>query len=92
MLLDEKIFSRILFFIEILANTKVADLLPHNNVFIYRIELVEQPGNSIYIFLLLQEKNRKVKGAKFSTTTGWSGGAMVLGKLPVPGRPTISLQ
>ena len=26
----------------------------------------------------------------FSTTIlGWSGGAMVLGKLPVPGRPTI---
>ena len=23
------------------------------------------------------------------TTWGWSGGAMVLGKLPVPGRPTI---
>ena len=23
------------------------------------------------------------------TTKGWSGGAMVLGKLPVPGRPTI---
>ena len=23
------------------------------------------------------------------TTGGWSGGAMVLGKLPVPGRPTI---
>ena len=22
---------------------------------------------------------------------GWSGGAMVLGKLPVPGRPTIWL-
>ena len=22
-------------------------------------------------------------------TKGWSGGAMVLGKLPVPGRPTI---
>ena len=22
-------------------------------------------------------------------TRGWSGGAMVLGKLPVPGRPTI---
>ena len=22
-------------------------------------------------------------------TWGWSGGAMVLGKLPVPGRPTI---
>ena len=24
-----------------------------------------------------------------SVTGGWSGGAMVLGKLPVPGRPTI---
>ena len=24
-----------------------------------------------------------------SRTLGWSGGAMVLGKLPVPGRPTI---
>ena len=23
------------------------------------------------------------------TASGWSGGAMVLGKLPVPGRPTI---
>ena len=25
----------------------------------------------------------------FKTLWGWSGGAMVLGKLPVPGRPTI---
>ena len=25
----------------------------------------------------------------FSDSWGWSGGAMVLGKLPVPGRPTI---
>ena len=25
----------------------------------------------------------------FSFSRGWSGGAMVLGKLPVPGRPTI---
>ena len=24
--------------------------------------------------------------------TGWSGGAMVLGKPPVPGRPTIWIQ
>ena len=23
---------------------------------------------------------------------GWSGGGMVLGKLPVPGRPTIRMQ
>ena len=25
----------------------------------------------------------------FISVPGWSGGAMVLGKLPVPGRPTI---
>ena len=25
---------------------------------------------------------------KVPGSTGWSGGAMVLGKLPVPGRPT----
>ena len=25
----------------------------------------------------------------FNLVCGWSGGAMVLGKLPVPGRPTI---
>ena len=25
----------------------------------------------------------------FSSFLGWSGGAMVLGKLPVPGRPTV---
>ena len=24
--------------------------------------------------------------------SGWSGGAMALGKLPVPGRPTISMK
>ena len=28
-------------------------------------------------------------GCFSSKTQGWSGGAMVLGKLPVPGRPTI---
>ena len=26
---------------------------------------------------------------QFREAVGWSGGAMVLGKLPVPGRPTI---
>ena len=26
---------------------------------------------------------------EFISNRGWSGGAMVLGKLPVPGRPTI---
>ena len=30
-------------------------------------------------------------GDSNDNTGGWSGGAMVLGKLPVPGRPTISI-
>ena len=30
-----------------------------------------------------------LKGDPFDIFRGWSGGAMVLGKLPVPGRPTI---
>ena len=34
----------------------------------------------LFILLLSSEENR-----------GWSGGAKVLGKLPVPGRPTISI-
>ena len=28
-------------------------------------------------------------GQHFVTTIGWPGGAIALGKLPVPGRPTI---
>ena len=28
-------------------------------------------------------------GTQFIVGRGWSGGAMVLGKLPVPGRPTV---
>ena len=28
-------------------------------------------------------------GVFYHASGGWSGGAMVLGKLPVPGRPTI---
>ena len=30
--------------------------------------------------------------SSFSLFWGWSGGAMMLGKLPVPGRPTIWIQ
>ena len=35
-------------------------------------------GNSVYVFIHFLE-----------SVGGWSGGAMVRGKLPVPGRPTI---
>ena len=32
---------------------------------------------------------KKADARDFVSKWGWSGGAMVLGKLPVPGRPTI---
>ena len=37
----------------------------------------------------LQGKELTSQKCRLSPTWGWSGGAMVLGKLPVPGRPTV---
>ena len=34
-------------------------------------------------------KKSPVPHGSYMSYVGWSGGAMVLGKLPVPGRPTI---
>ena len=42
-------------------------------------KLVEAPPTPVQVILLLAVR----------TSWGWSGGAVVLGKLPVPGRPTI---
>ena len=36
-----------------------------------------------------EKKDRVLFFFKVMKRAGWSGGAMVLGKLPVPGRPTI---
>ena len=38
---------------------------------------------------LISPSNSKMYITKSANIWGWSGGAMVLGKLPVPGRPTI---
>ena len=38
---------------------------------------------------LYQPETRYFKSLSTYSILGWSGGAMVLGKLPVPGRPTI---
>ena len=35
------------------------------------------------------EMTKTKQSIYISNSRGWSGGAMVLGKLPVPGRPTI---
>ena len=40
-------------------------------------------------YLELNIYNIYLMNSIISTDMGWSGGAMVLGKLPVPGRPTI---
>ena len=41
------------------------------------------------LFSLKKKKKKKnnKKYSRLSSAGGWSGGAMVLGKLPVPGRP-----
>ena len=36
-----------------------------------------------------QELGSYAQGQGHKSGRGWSGGAMVLGKLPVPGRPTL---
>ena len=41
------------------------------------------------VFILCQFQNTSAYNLCYSAIWGWSGGAMVLGKLPVPGRPTI---
>ena len=46
-------------------------------------------SNIILFFALLwNTRTHNIKGL-VGWCGGWSGGAMVLGKLPVPGRPTI---
>ena len=38
---------------------------------------------------LMTDLQPVIFGQQITVSRGWSGGAMVLGKLPVPGRPTI---
>ena len=48
------------------------------NIFIEQTKKFHCGSNTLMSYLLNKQNNM-----------GWSGGAMVLGKLPVPGRPTI---
>ena len=49
-------------------------------------------SRSVDIILDVQFRLRSAAGGSEALALGgWSGGAMVLGKLPVPGRPTISI-
>ena len=58
----------------------------HGNVPIH-LNLVHFSVNGI--FCLLNKPDHHLEGRFTQKNWGWSGGAMVLGKLPVPGRPTI---
>ena len=62
-------------------NEKKAHVSPH---FIFSFQ--EALEN---IKFSLQSIKNSAEGADDLRGRGWSGGAMVLGKLPVPGRPTI---
>ena len=48
--------------------------------------------SSLEISRIIELKSRNSVFNNLHATRGWSGGAMVLGKLPVPGRPTIWIQ
>ena len=78
------------------------DQSAHLNNHFYNTSL--QGSNSSILFFQLEStlKEKKIAtlqkiypfnplytGRLFHCYTGWSGGAMVLGKLPVPGRPTV---
>ena len=39
--------------------------------------------------MICQVKRAYIRDDQMTFCRGWSGGAMVLGKLPVPGRPTL---
>ena len=66
----------------------------------YLLELMKKESTTL-IHICLFEENLEVYHFQIEIpefqiqmlpfTRGWSGGAMVLGKLPVPGRPTIWL-
>ena len=43
----------------------------------------------MFILMRILGDGRVVSNMGFTAHQGWSGDAMVLGKLPVPGRPTI---
>ena len=43
------------------------------------------------VFSLLPTQSSELIRRRPEANRGWSGGAMVLGKLPVPGRPTIRI-
>ena len=46
-------------------------------------------GYSSYILEVSIKRLLQIDSSLSQSEWGWSGGAMVLGKLPVPGRPTI---
>ena len=43
----------------------------------------------VFLPTFVSKKYHVILNQKFLTLRGWSGGAIVLGKLPVPGRPTV---
>ena len=44
---------------------------------------------SVYIGPSPGERKKEMRNDRRCPNRGWSGGAMVLGKFPVPGRPTL---
>ena len=65
---------------EVLVNRLGGLSLPRKSV----VRLTDRPDMTLDVY-----RGRKTTIQKKNTIWGWSGGAMALGKLSVPGRPTI---
>ena len=65
---------------EVLVNRLGGLSLPRKSV----VRLTDRPDMTLDVY-----RGRKATMQQHHYQRGWSGGAMVLGKLPVPGRPTI---
>ena len=50
------------------------------------VRLTDRPDMTLDVY---HGRKTTIQQYSFHMSCGWSGGAMALGKLPVPGRPTI---
>ena len=69
---------------EVLANRLGGLSLPRKSV----VRFTDRPYMTLDVYRGRKTTNQQQQQL-YSRDRGWPGGAMVLGKLPVPGRPTI---
>ena len=69
---------------EVLVNRLGGQSLPRKSV----VRLTDRPDMTLDVYCGRKTTIQQHHQIRLVSRRGWSGGAMVLGKLPVPGRPT----